>query len=302
MSNRPDQDDTELRRLHSEVDARERDIHEMGEYEHRQETLIARLREQAELRDDELAALRERLGAAEHELEDLRAIRDALTPAELPHRPGLELAAAFIPAAEQVSGDFYLVAEGPRDSTLLIVGDVIGHGVTAGRRAAFVRTAFAATAPYSDDPCRVLSWANTALVERAGTSSEFVTAACVTYLPEEKLLRWSYAGHPPALTIHDGRELVAPRQGDPLGLGEEPEYVAGSLRSEPSTGLLLYTDGLTEARHGGRSFGLEGVSAVLGELQDPSPSEAVAMLRTRVGEFAEGSLTDDLCMLAARIA
>ena len=246
--------------------------------------------------------MRERLGAAEHELEDLRAIRDALTPAELPRRPGLELAAAFVPAAEQVSGDFYLVAAGPRDSTLLIVGDVVGHGLTAGKRAAFVRTALAATAPYSDDPCQVLSWANTALVERAGTGTDFVTAACVTYLPEEKLLRWSYAGHPPALTIDDGRELVAPRQGDPLGLGEDPEYVAGSLRSESSTGLLLYTDGLTEARRDGRSFGLEGVSAVLGELRDPSPSEAVAMLRTRVGEFAAGSLTDDLCMLAARIA
>jgi serine phosphatase RsbU (regulator of sigma subunit) len=44
-----------------------------------------------------------------------RAIRDALTAAELPERPGLELDAAFVPAAEQVSGDFYLVAEGPRE-------------------------------------------------------------------------------------------------------------------------------------------------------------------------------------------
>jgi hypothetical protein len=60
----------------------------------------------------------------------------------------------------------------------------VGHGLTAGKRAAFVRTALAATAPYSDDPCQVLSWANTALVERAGTGTDFVTAACVTYLPE----------------------------------------------------------------------------------------------------------------------
>jgi hypothetical protein len=48
-------------------------------------------------------------------------------------------------------------------------------------------------------------------------------------------------------------------------------------------------------------FGLEGVSAVLGELQNPSPSEAVAILRARVAEFAGGALTDDLCMLAASI-
>jgi serine phosphatase RsbU (regulator of sigma subunit) len=301
MEEQPDQG-AELRRLHSEVDAREHDIRDMGEHEDRQDTLIARLRAQAQLRDEELAALRERLGAAEHELEDLRAIRDALTPAELPERPGLELAAAFMPAADQVSGDFYLVAAGPQDSTLMVIGDVIGHGLQAGRRAAFVRTVFAATAPFSDDPRQLLSWANTALVERAGISTEFVTAGCMTYHPDAKLLRWSYAGHPPAVWIHDGHELVAPKQGTPLGIGEEPQYVEGSLRSDGSAGVLLYTDGLTEARRDGKLFGLEGVSAVLGELEDPSPSEAVARLRARVAEYAAGTLTDDLCMLAARIA
>jgi sigma-B regulation protein RsbU (phosphoserine phosphatase) len=301
MEDEPDQG-AELRRLHSEVDAREHDIRGMGEHEDRQDTLIARLRTQAQLRDEELAALRDRLGAAEHELEDLRAIRDALTPPELPTRPGLELAAAFVPAAEQVSGDFYLVAEGPQDSTLMVIGDVVGHGLRAGRRAAFVRTVFAATAPFSDDPCQLLNWANTALVERAGAGAEFVTAGCITYHPGAKLLRWAYAGHPPAVWMHDGHELVAPTQGSPLGIAADPAYLEGSLRSNGSTGVLLYTDGLTEARRDGKLFGLDGVSAVLGELDDPSPSEAVAQLRARVAEYAAGTLTDDLCMLAARIA
>jgi serine phosphatase RsbU (regulator of sigma subunit) len=77
--------------------------------------------------------------------------------------------------------------------------------------------------------------------------------------------------------------------------------VEGSLRFEGPTGVLLYTDGLTEARHDGRFFGLEGVTAVLGALQNPSPGEAVTTLRERVAEFAGGALTDDLCMLAASI-
>jgi serine phosphatase RsbU (regulator of sigma subunit) len=267
-----------------------------------QETLIARLRREAEVRDDELAKLRERLGAAEHELEDLRAIRDALTPPELPRRPGLELAAVFLPAkAERVSGDFYLVAEGPQDSTLLVIGDVVGHGLQAGRRAAFVRTTFAATAPFSDDPRQLLSWANTALVERAGTSADFVTAACVTFHPKDRVLRWAYAGHPPAVWMHDGQDLAAPSQGLPLGLEADPDYAEGSLRLPDPAGLLLYTDGLTEARRDDSFFGTEGVSAVLGALDDPSPSEAIAVLRARVADFAYGTLTDDLCMLAARV-
>jgi serine phosphatase RsbU (regulator of sigma subunit) len=302
MTEDPDNDDGELRRLRAEVDVQQRDIHDMDDREHVQDTLITRLRNEVAARDGDLAALHERLDTAEHELEDLRAIRDALTPPELPQRPGLELAAAFLPAhAEHVSGDFYLVAEGPQHSSVMVVGDVVGHGLQAGRRAAFVRTTFAATAPFSDDPCQLLSWANTALVERAGTGSDFVTAACVTYLPDEQLLRWAYAGHPPALWLDDGRELTAPRQGTPLGVLTEPGCAEGSQPLTAGAGVLIYTDGLTEARHDGRFFGLEGVATTLSGLQRPSPSEAVAVLRARVADFAYGALTDDLCLLAARI-
>jgi hypothetical protein len=97
-----------------------------------------------------------------------------------------------------------------------------------------VRTAFAATAPFSDVPCRLLSWANTALIERAGTSSEFVTAACVTYLPSRRLLRWAYAGHPPALARRRPR---APRRhaGDAHG-GSRGHRVRGGLAADPGRG------------------------------------------------------------------
>ncbi len=273
----------------------------MDSREDRQDSLIARLRREAEVRDEELAALLARLGTVESELVDLRAIRDALTPPELPRRPGLDLAATFLPvAAEEVGGDFYLVAEGPQDSTVLVVGDVVGHGLEPAKRGAFVRTTFAATAPFSDDPCKLLSWANTALVERAGVGSDFITVACVTYLPGRRSLRWAYAGHPPAVWTHDGRELVAPSQGIPLGIEEDPLYVEGSLSSVDTSGIMLFTDGLTEARRDNEQFGLEGVQRALGELQDPSPADALAVLRARVADFAYGTLSDDLCMLAAR--
>jgi serine phosphatase RsbU (regulator of sigma subunit) len=150
----------------------------------------------------------------------------------------------------------------------------------------------------SEDPGRQVSLL---LIERAGISSEFVTAACVTYLPNEQLLRWAYAGHPPTLWIDDGRELVAPRQGDLLGVRADLSCVEGSRRSAAGAGVLLYTDGLTEARHDGKQFGLDGVSAALGGLHRPSPTEAIAILRARVADFAYGTLTDDLCLLAARI-
>ena len=286
--------------MRPERDKEHRERRDVGARE-KNHNLIVRLRREATIRDAELEALRARLDAAEHELEDLRAIRDALTPFELPQRPGMDLAAAFVPAAERVSGDFYLVAEGPQRSTVLVVGDVVGHGLHAAQRAAFVRTAFALTAPFSDDPRKLLGWVNAALVERAGPSFEFVTAACVTYLPNTQILRWAYAGHPPALWLHSGRQLAVPKQGLPLGLHDEPAYAEGSHRSEAPAGMLLYTDGLTEARRRGEFFGLDRVNAALAELTDPTPSQAVDLLGTRVAEFADGALTDDLCLLAARI-
>jgi hypothetical protein len=51
------------------------------------------------------------------------------------------------------------------------------------------------------------------MIERAGTSADDVTVACVTYLPAERRLRWASAGHPPGLRLDDGRELVSPGQG-----------------------------------------------------------------------------------------
>ena len=267
-----------------------------------QARLIAMLRHQAEVREDDLADLRERLSSAEHELQDLRAIRDALTPPELPARPGLEVAARYLPAAERVGGDFYLVAAGPRDSTALVVGDVVGHGLIAARRAAFVRTVFVATAPFSDDPAQLLSWVNTALIERAGTSFDFVTAACLTYEPDERRLRWAYAGHPPALRLDDGAELAASTQGAPLGLYDEAGCAGGSQQVEPGDGVLLYTDGLTEARDDSRRmFGEEAVADTLRELRDASAAVTVDTLSSKAAQFTGGELRDDLCLLAARM-
>jgi serine phosphatase RsbU (regulator of sigma subunit) len=267
-----------------------------------QARLIAMLRHQAEVREDDLAELRERLSSAEDELQDLRAIRDALTPPELPARPGLEVAARYLPAAEHVGGDFYLVAAGPRDATTLVVGDVVGHGLPAARRAAFVRTVFVATAPFSDDPVQLLSWVNTALIERAGTSYDFVTAACLTYEPSERRLRWAYAGHPSALQLDDGAVLEGSVQGAPLGLYDEPGCGEGSQEMAAGAGVLLFTDGLTEARDdGGRLLGEEAVGDTLRGLRDASPAVTVNTLSTKAVQFAAGDLRDDLCLLAARM-
>jgi energy-coupling factor transporter ATP-binding protein EcfA2 len=87
-----------------------------------------------------------------------------------------------------------------------------------------------------------------------------------------------------------------------LGIRADPGCLEGSWRRTDGGGVVLYTDGLTEARHGGQLFGLEGATAALEGLDKPSPVQAIDILRDRSSEFAEGILTDDICLLAARIS
>jgi serine phosphatase RsbU (regulator of sigma subunit) len=318
-SSRPNQD---LARLRAETDEQRREIARLREEaaqatdelsdlegeaeEHRRreramDALVARLRREARAREDVITRQLAQLAADELELRDLRAIRDALTPAELGSRPGIDLAASFHPATEGVSGDFYLVAEGPNDATALIVGDVVGKGLRAAREASFIRTALSTTAPFSDDPSQLLSWANTALLERTAEGAvDFVTAGCVTFSPRGRLLRWAYAGHPPALWLDSGEELSGGRA-IPLGLSRSWDCPAGASEVSPGTGVLLYTDGATEARHDGEQFGPARLVDSVQRRRGCSPSELVAAITADVQAHAASGLADDLCVVAARV-
>ena len=259
---------------------------------------VGHLRQEADLHAQALTRLRAELAAAREELVDLRAIRDALTPPELPALPGLELAASFLPASHQVSGDFYMAAPGPDDTAVLVIGDVVGHGIEAARRAAFVRTAFASTAGFTDDPSRLLEWANLALIETIGESENFVTAACVTYRPQSRTLRWAMAGHPPPLWLSSGQEVAGASPGVPLGISSTLGGEAAELQAEPGIGLLLYTDGLTEVRQDGDLYGLERVQALMQSADRPL-RETLDELTAAAASFSGEGLQDDLCLLAA---
>jgi PAS domain S-box-containing protein len=241
----------------------------------------------------------------DQELAELRVLQRALTPAEPPPRPGLDLAGCFIAAEAGVAGDFSLVAAAPRDATVLIVGDVIGHGLEAARRATFVRTALATFARFTDDPARLLEMANHALIERAGTSTEFVTAVCATLRPHEGAILWAAAGHPAPLALDSGEPLPG-SGGVPLGIEIDVGAESHTTPLASGDGVLLFTDGLPEARAAAAGtrraprFGDTRVQHALRALPGAAAGDVVADLEAQVAEHAGGRLADDLCMLAAR--
>jgi serine phosphatase RsbU (regulator of sigma subunit) len=264
---------------------------------------IAELTARVEVRDGRITQLVGEALDRDGELRDLQAMRDVLAPADHPARPGLEFECAFAPSADGVAGDFYLVAPGPdEDSTVLAVGDVSGKGIEAARRATFVRTSLATFAGFVDEPRQLLEFSNQVLVERIGISSTFVTALVAVVHPREGRLEWASAGHPPPLRLDTGETLNGARASPPLGVTTALSCDAGGAELDPGAGLLLYTDGVTEAhlpRH--ELFGEHRLTTALRELAGSDPAAVVRGLLSDLHAHVGDALSDDLCIVAARV-
>lgn len=266
-----------------------------------QRAVIAELRSEVGDAATEAVDIGGRLASAERELVDLRAIRDALLSPTLAQRDGMTVAAEVIPAEPHVGGDFYYVGEGPQGTAVLAVGDVVGRGIGAARRAAFARTALASVAGFSDDPCQLLRWVNVALVERIGGSGDFVTAICLTVDPPTRRLRVASAGHHPALKLDSGTELSGARIGAALGLGAEIRCDSAETTLGGGEGVLLFTDGVIEARGPDSRFGTERLYASLGRVAGESPDQVIAALKADIDRFVASEPRDDICLLAVRV-
>lgn len=236
------------------------------------------------------------------ELEELRVLREALTPAAVPETPGLDVATVFVAAEAQVAGDFYLVMPGEQ-GTLLAVGDAVGHGVRAARRASYVRAMLATMAGSSQDPARLLELANTALVESDPGRLEFITVICA--LVSEDRVTWASAGHPPPWDLDSGEPLEGVPPFEPLGVVAGLAYASATAPLAHGGGVLLFSDGLTEARRPGvraRLYGEGRARELLRRHRGRPPGEVVRALEESARGFAGGMLADDLCLLAARRA
>jgi serine phosphatase RsbU (regulator of sigma subunit) len=264
---------------------------------------IDELDAEALLREERISELIAEAVEHQGEIRDLEAMRDVLAPSELRAGPGVAVGCSFAPATDGVAGDFYVVAPGPdEDSTILAVGDVSGKGIEAARRATFVRTSIATFAQFVDEPCRLLELSNQVLVERAGTSTIFVTAVVVVVHPREARVEWASAGHPPPVWLDSGEVLNGRQPAPPLGVDANLSCRSGQEPVAPGGGVLLFTDGVTEShRRRSELFGHERLVDALRRVAGSPPDAVVRRLEADVIAHAGASLPDDLCIVAARV-
>jgi serine phosphatase RsbU (regulator of sigma subunit) len=241
----------------------------------------------------------------DRELIELRTIQETLSPPAPEPRPGLQLATCYLPAQDGVAGDFYLVTRGMKDSTVIAIGDVAGRGLEAAKRAWFVRTVLASSADFTEDPGEMLDLANYSLIEESGTSSLFVTAACIVFRPDDRSIRWSVAGHDSPIMLDEAKPLPNRPTGVPLGIEDRIGCATAASSLSLGSGLLLYTDGVIEARssNGASGDGLFGewrLEAIVAEMRGEDPAAVVERIRDEVLEHSGGQLEDDVCLVALR--
>ena len=245
-----------------------------------------------------VSMLRQRQLALESSTEELEAIRAALAPTALPQLPGIDAAAAFIPSEHGVSGDFYLLTNGPDRSAVAIVGDVVGHGPGAARLATFVRARFAALTAGTSDPAELLNFTNVALLDRPGHEKELVSAVCLRLRGDE--LHWAIAGHPPPLRLPDLEELAPASSTYLLGADAELELTSRETTLRRGEGVFLYTDGATDVRRDDGMLDLAGLRTLLAPIVEKPAQAIVSRMEREILEWAEKPIRDDLCLLALK--
>jgi PAS domain S-box-containing protein len=221
---------------------------------------------------------------------------------ELPDLPGLELGVvsgrAF--ASDLVGGDFSDAFALDEHHVVLLIGDVAGKGVRAAGHTESVRAKARAFATIDPSPAYILARINEVQL-RFDPSDPHVTAFCAVLDPHTGHLTYASAGHP--APVHLGAFTCRPLDvtfGLPLGLFELP-YANGHAMLAIDDYLVLYTDGVTEARRDGEMFGEQRLLETVGGLRGRSAQEVAEGVRDAAVAFSD-SLRDDLQLIVLRLA
>ncbi len=236
----------------------------------------------------------EEYGEIQRELELARRIQLSLLPAGFPESAAFRIAARYVPM-NSVAGDLYDVIASDSHRIGLFIADVSGHGVPAALIASMVKMAAVSQRDHAEHPAQLLTGMNRALC--GNTQGQYVTGAYAWLDAGSGELRYGAAGHPSMFRLRNGQVTEIAENGLLLAAVESAVYDEVTVLLKPGDRLMLYTDGLTEARNGdGKLFGEE---ALMGELQKSAslePAKAVDGILASVQQWARIQ-DDDLTVL-----
>ncbi len=253
---------------------------------------------------DELVRSREEMKETlDREKHFSHLLQQALLPPTPSIGHGYHSADCFVPALESrdVGGDFYDMFMTEDGKAGMLIGDVSGKGIEAASFAAATRSTVRAFAYKASAAGRAVTDTNAVLIGQQ-TGSEFAPFVTIFMgmldLPTGHI-RYASAGHPPPAIYRNASGTVEFLVfGDPpVGLLDKYEFPVSESHLESGDKMILYTDGLIEARNETGVFGTEGLQQVLEEHGHLPPEELMNLLLETARDWAQGRLPDDTAII-----
>jgi len=253
----------------------------------------------------ELVAARRRAEESEARARVLaETLQRSFLPPDIVAVPGLDVGGAYRPAGDgsEVGGDFYDVFRTGHQTWGIVLGDVCGKGASAAVVTTLARYTVRAEALHVSSPAAVLVGLHEALV--SCYPDTFCTALFVLLdqVPEGQRLTVATGGHPlPLCRRTDGTIETLGRPGSFLGMEETAEFSEFSAILTPGDIVVLYTDGVTEARNGGSFFGESGIAEVLGECAGLTAQAVADALVAAALACQDGQARDDIAVVVVKV-
>ena len=231
------------------------------------------------------------------ELDEAREIQRGLMPRRMPHLPGFSLATAWQPAHE-VSGDYLGAFKLSESHAVLCVADVAGKGFPAALLMSNMQAALKSLTSEKIEPSDLCVKLNQLMCGNTPLR-KFVSCFYSELEVDKRTLKFTNAGHnPPFLIRRNGKCIRLDEGGPVIGAFCESDYTQREIQFHEGDKLLLFTDGVTEARNAaGEEFGEERLEQCLRSYRGRNAAELRTIILNEVTEFCAGDFDDDAALM-----
>lgn len=215
---------------------------------------------------------------------------------------GLSVGVHYDPAGEaaRVGGDFYDLVQLAPGRLMVAVGDVCGKGLSAAAQTAVVRYMLRAYVA-EGSPGEALSRLNSALVAQ-DEMQPFVTMLVAYVDVDRHMVEYAIAGHPRPIVLAGGTDFIVPGEGDmPVGIFANIVYPTNRVVLPDDSIVVLFTDGVIEARQKGRLLGEARLREIVRRHADLDAADLADVIVSEVKEYAGGRLDDDALTVLLRL-
>ena len=223
-----------------------------------------------------------------------------LAPEQLPNFHGFEIGSVYEAGSGLMSGDFFDVCRLGPTRIVAVIGDVSGHNIESSLTAFQAKYLLRVFLHQFRDPAQAFEEINKQLAD-SGSAEEFISACVVVCDTEADTVRYASAGHPAAFMFQQDGMTPLRSTGPLLMLDSNAEYFSRELPMESGDLVVMYTDGLSEARtNSGALFEERKIVRLIERNLTATPDVLCKLLLDAAKDFAGGSVDDDTAIMALR--